>query len=106
MSEHSHLEYNTADIDNVTAQERSEFNLVSMLKPEIKRDGNQWCVLFGKDLQSGVAGFGDSIHQAAMDFNSQFYKKIESNEKGTHIFGQSAEELTKGLTIKAEKEQE
>lgn len=58
------------------AQERSEFNLFAMLKPELKRDGNQWCVLYGEDLQTGIAGFGDSPHQAIMDFNSQWYKSL------------------------------
>lgn len=32
------------------------------------RDGNQWCVLVGKDLQSGICGFGDLIYDAFIDF--------------------------------------
>jgi hypothetical protein len=60
------------------AEEAQEVNLVSMLKPAITIDGNQWCVLYGKDLQSGVAGFGDSPAQAARDFNEQWYKKLDT----------------------------
>jgi hypothetical protein len=29
-------------------------------RPEVFPDGNKWCALYGKDLQAGVAGFGDS----------------------------------------------
>ena len=32
------------------------------------RDGNQWCVLLGDDLQSGIAGFGNSPSAAIADF--------------------------------------
>jgi len=32
------------------------------------RDGNQWCFLYGDNLQEGIAGFGDTIFDAAWDF--------------------------------------
>ena len=32
------------------------------------KDGNQWCFLFGNNLQEGIAGFGDTIELAAIDF--------------------------------------
>ncbi|MDB5997198.1 MAG: hypothetical protein JWP42_4334 [Pseudomonas sp.] len=31
----------------------------AVFRPALSIDGNQYCVLFGADLQSGVAGFGD-----------------------------------------------
>ena len=34
-----------------------------------KRDGNQWFVLFGDDLQSGVSGWGDTPEDAIVDFD-------------------------------------
>jgi hypothetical protein len=34
----------------------------------IQKDGNQWCVLWGRDLMEGVAGFGDTVENAVMDF--------------------------------------
>jgi len=71
-----HYDWEAADVRSQTAQEAGEINLFSMLKPSLQRHGNQWCVLYGEDLQSGVAGFGDSPHQAVMDFNLQWYKKI------------------------------
>ena len=45
-------------------------------KPKLTRDGNQWCALFGDDLQSGVAGFGDSPAEAMWAFDKEWHKKI------------------------------
>ncbi len=80
MTELTHHDYEAADVRSQWAQEQSEFNLFAMLKPELVRDGNQWCVLYGKDLQSGIAGFGDSPHMAIMDFNNEWYKSIKDNK--------------------------
>lgn len=33
-------------------------------KISIKKDGNQWCVLWGENLQEGIAGFGDTPEEA------------------------------------------
>ncbi len=76
MIERNHHDNEASSINSQTMQEQNEFNLFAMLKPSFQRDGNQWCVLYGESLQSGVAGFGDSLHQAIMDFNSQWYKAI------------------------------
>ena len=32
------------------------------------KDGNQWCFLYGNNIQEGVCGFGDTIAQAASNF--------------------------------------
>ena len=69
-------DYEAASARSQTAQEQQEFNLFAMLKPSIQIDGNQYCVLYGEDLQSGIAGFGDSPHMAVMDFNAQWYKAL------------------------------
>lgn len=34
----------------------------------LSKDGNQWCVLYGRDLEDGVAGFGSTIPEAIADF--------------------------------------
>lgn len=46
-----------------------ELSFVASLKPRIFIDGNQWCCLWGENLQDGVAGFGDSPMLAIYDFN-------------------------------------
>lgn len=40
-----------------------------LLKPRMFPDGNQWCALYGDDLQEGVAGFGDTPASAAANFD-------------------------------------
>ena len=35
------------------------------------KDGNQWCVLSGENLQEGVAGFGDVLWIAIRNFKSE-----------------------------------
>lgn len=56
---------------------KQEILLFTELKPKITIDGNQYCVLYGNDLQSGIAGFGDTIYNAIIDFNKQFHKQLK-----------------------------
>lgn len=67
----------TADSRLRSAIEAEEFNLVALLKPQIFIDGNQWCVLYGENLQDGVAGFGDSPILAVYDFNKAWREKLQ-----------------------------
>lgn len=43
-----------------------------LLKPRIFMDGDQWCALYGDNLQDGVAGFGDTPAQAAIQFDIEW----------------------------------
>jgi hypothetical protein len=56
--------------------EQFAFNLFALLKPKIFRDGNKWCVLYGEDIQSGVAGFGKTPFEATRDWNKQWHEEI------------------------------
>ena len=62
------------------AAEQNEYNKFAMLKPKISIDGNQYCVLYGEDLQSGIAGFGDTLYLAILDFNKSFHKPLNLNK--------------------------
>jgi len=54
------------------------------LNPRFGREGNQFFFLLGEDLQTGIAGFGDTPYLASLDFDSNFYyEKI----KGGYIGG-------------------
>ena len=55
----------------------NEYKLFSMLKPSFGIDGDYWYVLYGKDLQDGISGFGKSLYLAILDFNKQFTNKIK-----------------------------
>jgi hypothetical protein len=59
-----------------TAMEAQEYNLFAILRPSINIDGNMWCVLYGDNLQDGVAGFGPSPYLAILDFNKAFHKPL------------------------------
>ncbi len=45
-----------------------------LFKPKLYPDGNQWCALYGENLQEGVAGFGDTPADAAADFDVNWFK--------------------------------
>lgn len=49
-----------------------------VFKPELFQDGNMWCALLGKDLQSGVAGFGKSPAAAMDEFDKAWNATIDS----------------------------
>lgn len=41
----------------------------ALYRPSLSVDGNKWCALYGGDLQSGCAGFGDTPAEAMADFD-------------------------------------
>lgn len=55
-------------IELQVAEESKILNVISMLKPAFGIDGNQFYFLLGKNVQSGIAGFGDTAADAAYDF--------------------------------------
>lgn len=48
----------------------------AVFKPRLFIDGNQWCALYGENLQEGVAGFGDSPASAMWDFDKNWSAKL------------------------------
>lgn len=50
-------------------------------RPALSIDGDQWCALYGADLQNGVAGFGDSPEDAYADFDKNWYRKLPATAK-------------------------
>jgi hypothetical protein len=53
-----------------------------ILKPDLSIDGNQWCALFGDNLQDGVSGFGDSPELAYLDFDRSWTEKLSKVKHG------------------------
>jgi hypothetical protein len=41
----------------------------AVYRPALSIDGNQWCALYGANLQDGVAGFGDTPAAAMSEFD-------------------------------------
>lgn len=42
------------------------------VKAIMSKDGDQWCVLAGENIQVGIAGFGNSTWEAIADFKSEW----------------------------------
>lgn len=67
-----------ADIADKRAQENEYEMLVLRLMKELAivpfKDGDQWCALYGEDLQAGIAGFGNTPFLAMADLKNQLNK--------------------------------
>lgn len=48
----------------------------SVFRPHLSIDGDQWCALYGDNLQDGVAGFGDSPAAAMSDFDRAWHANL------------------------------
>jgi len=53
-----------------------------LLRPRVFPDGNQWCALYGDDLQSGVCGFGNTPAKAADAFDKEWFHGITGGSNG------------------------
>lgn len=60
------------EISAVSYQMRRPF---VVLRPKIYPDGNQWCALYGDNLQDGVCGFGSTPEEAATAFDSAWHSQ-------------------------------
>lgn len=47
--------------------------ITEQLRPKVCPDGDQWCCLYGEDIQSGICGFGDTPGAAVADWETNFY---------------------------------
>ena len=56
---------------------QTDYVLFATLKPKFYKDGNQWCVLYGEDIQSGIAGFGDTLFAAIVDWDGAFQHPLK-----------------------------
>lgn len=50
-------------------------SVLYQMRIRISKDGNQWCMLLGDNLQEGIAGFGDTVAQARDAFDAAFEKE-------------------------------
>lgn len=72
------------DWNAASAKESAAFELLRpsmQLRPRLSIDGNQWCALYGEDLQNGVAGFGSSPDKAYKAFDEAWIRE-RTTEKG------------------------
>lgn len=68
-----YVEMAAASITQNASDAMLDYQRPSVLyRPTISIDGNQWCALYGENLQDGVAGFGDSPALAMEDFDANW----------------------------------
>jgi len=60
------IEYVKSDLYQAIAEYKRPS---AVYRPSLSMDGNQWCVLYGENLQEGVAGFGDTPEKAMQSFD-------------------------------------
>jgi len=61
--------------------EYTELRPHAVFVPRLFLDGNQWCALYGENLQEGIAGFGETPQLAVTDFNNNFEMLSVPKEK-------------------------
>lgn len=49
----------------------------AVYRPSLVMDGDQWCALYGDNLQDGVAGFGDTPEAAMRAFDKAWATRIK-----------------------------
>ncbi len=52
-----------------------------LFRPELSVDGNQWCAHYGRDLQQGVQGFGDTADAAMRAFDANWVRQRTPGRK-------------------------
>ena len=66
-------------VSNVACDAAAEYMRPSaIMKPKLSIDGNQWCALYGENLQDGLAGFGDSPSEAMFQFDRAWCEKLKT----------------------------
>ncbi len=51
-----------------------------LFRPSLSIDGNQWCALYGDNLQDGVAGFGNTPDEAMRKFDIAWQTKLKGGK--------------------------
>lgn len=52
----------------------------AVYRPALSIDGDQWCALYGENIQDGVAGFGESPAAAMTAFDKAWLTRLGGGE--------------------------
>ena len=67
--------------ENYTEAAYEQMRPSVLYRPALSVDGDWWCALYGDDLQSGIAGFGETPATAMKDFDKQWTSSMAVNKK-------------------------
>lgn len=73
----SHAEAIQHDIITNNLYEQAVIQMVNGMSAKVFQDGNQWCCLYGVNLQEGIAGFGDTPYLSMTDFYQKMHTPIK-----------------------------
>jgi hypothetical protein len=51
-----------------------------LIRPRVFVDGDQFCALYGENLQEGICGFGNTPEEALEEFDKEWVKGFEAVE--------------------------
>lgn len=51
-----------------------------LMRPKMYPDGDQWCALYGENIQEGVCGFGETPEKAAQAFDLAWLNSRANNQ--------------------------
>ena len=71
------MRHRVASLDFDASLYRSLWSVVLGLKPV--QEGDMWMVLYGDNLQAGIAGFGATPEEAMINFDKEF-KQAKSSD--------------------------
>ena len=83
MNVPDHLHHRVSELITLEqdgADKRRLWAVVLGLTPKL--DGDQWCVLWGANLQEGVAAFGSSPQEEVIAFEHAMYKSAAQSKPG------------------------
>ncbi len=73
----------TRALDHVAALKRMELYCsahprgpAAVRRPRLSRRGNLWIALLGRDMQSGISGFGPTVEAALRAFDTQYMSSL------------------------------
>ena len=58
-----------------------------IFKPRVFQDGDQWCALYGANIQEGVAGFGPTPEAACRDFDAHWLRGRHGRDHSEDLQG-------------------
>jgi hypothetical protein len=77
--DHLHaLQAEILGIESQTATNKGLWAVILGLKPFI--DDDQWCILYGENIQEGIVGFGETPIEAMYDFDKAMYGRVIKKE--------------------------
>jgi hypothetical protein len=80
----AHAEFCFEMIRRKGEEAASEYGRPStVFRPKLTIDGDQWCAIYGDNLQDGVAGFGISPGEALWDFDRNWWAKLTPAKEAT-----------------------